>query len=203
MKKYFYWCGIIAPLLYVLAVIIGGALIPHYSHMNQAISEIDPLIEDKYGVIINILFGLYNILTLVYGIMLFILYKNKGSSHKIQSLSIVAISIGGLLMYFFPMDVTGAPVTANGTIHIVLAGLMSPLTILVCFLGYWTFPNDKEMRLYSLIAAAMTSIFGMASAAFSTNALPFMGLLERIAIGAYIGWIFISALYYKATYKQL
>lgn len=197
MKKYFYWCGLIAPIVYVLAVVIGGFLIPHYSHINQVISEMDPLIDEKYSAILNILFGIYNVLTLIYGVMLFYFYHKKSSSFTIQSVSIVLISLGGLLMYFFPMDPIGNPTSTEGVVHIVLSTIMAPLTILVCLLGYWTFNNNEKMRIYSLVSSIIIFVFGGASAAFTANNLPMMGLLERITIGAYITWLFVTSLYYK------
>lgn len=201
MKKYFYWCGIIAALSYITAVIVGGALIPNYSHINQAISEIDPLINHNYKILIVILFGLYNVLALIYGIMQYLLFNNNGTICKIQSLSITIISLAGLSMYFFPMDIVGSEATAVGIIHLVLAGIMAPLTILSCILGFWVFKKNKKMRVYSLITGIIIFICGGTAAFFAANALPGMGLFERITIGSYIIWLFLTSLYYMKNQK--
>lgn len=39
-NKAFTICGIIAPILYLLMVIIGGALSPGYSHISETVSEL-------------------------------------------------------------------------------------------------------------------------------------------------------------------
>ena len=39
-NKVFAICGIIAPILYLLMVIIGGALSPGYNHITETVSEL-------------------------------------------------------------------------------------------------------------------------------------------------------------------
>ena len=58
-------CGIIAPLLYVFTVALGGILTPNYSHVSNAISE---LIETgaPYTMFLNPLFDVYNILIVLF-----------------------------------------------------------------------------------------------------------------------------------------
>jgi hypothetical protein len=201
MKKYFYIFGIISLISYVLAVIIGGFLIPNYSHLNQAVSEIEPLIKNNFKYIVTILFTVYNICVLCYGIGQFLIFKKR--IIKVQAIFISLISLFGILMYFFPMDIIGSDATIKGIIHIILAGLMAPLTILTCFLGYFYFKHDKVMRLYSLLTSIIIIVCGGTAAYLTANSLPFMGLFERITIISYILWLFITAIYYKNNKDDL
>lgn len=202
MHKRFYWLGIVAAIAYVNAVIIGGFLVPNYSHINQAISEIEPLLDysnNKY--IITSLFTVYNVSALLLGISLFNLLKEKGKKYQFQAISIFLISLFGLLMYFFPMDIIGEPITILGIIHIILASLMAPLTVMATLLGFWTFKENKAMRWYSLITSGVILGCGATTAYLTANEMEWMGLFERITIGSYIIFLFITSLYWHHYLK--
>lgn len=63
-------CGILAPLLYAFAVILGGILTPNYSQVANAISE---LIGSgaPYKTLLDPLFDLYNILLVLFAVGLY------------------------------------------------------------------------------------------------------------------------------------
>ena len=196
MKKNWYWLGMIGAIIYIMGVIIGGMLIPGYSHINQAISEIDPLISDNYRYITTILFGLYNLSCFMYGIALFLEYKKGRLSNKVQAVSLGIIGLSGILMYFFPMDIVGSKTTFLGIMHIILVGIVAPLTILATALGFVTFKDKKWMKYYSLITCVIVTISGGFTAYFASEGMQSgFGILERITIGSFILWLFISGIY--------
>jgi hypothetical membrane protein len=195
--KHFYWFGILAGILYILAVIIGSALIPHYSHLNQYISEIEPLISHKYLFIITILFGLYNFFVMLFGIFQYLKFKDKSKVYKIQSIMVSIIGLLGLLMFLFPMSRVGEDITIIGYTHIMLVGGTIPLTILVTLLGYWTYREHKMMHIYSLITSIIIFIFGGLTAFFAATSTTGIGLSERITIGSFILWLMITGIYYR------
>lgn len=197
MKQKFYLFGFLAPIFYLMAVIMGGFLINDYSHLNQMVSEIDPLLEGGSKILVNSLFWLYNICSLLYGSGIYLNYKKRGASYIIQALCIIVISLSGMLMYFFPMDIMKTEITTVGVIHIALATLIAPLTVMGCFVGYWAFESNNKMRIYALMTSIVILVFGMTSAIFTANLMTGMGLLERITIGSYILWLSVTAFYYK------
>lgn len=202
MKKYLYWFGILATIFYILGVIIGGALIPNYSHVNQAISEIDPLISDNYRIITTVLFGAYNLFTFIFGIVLFVQNKNLKFSFRLQALTLSLIGLAGLLLYFFPMDIVGSAATLKGTLHIVFVGVIAPLTILTTALGISTFKDNKKMRIYSTISCAIITVSGGFTAYYAANGMHSgFGILERTTIGTFILWIAVIAIYYNKRIK--
>jgi hypothetical membrane protein len=73
--------GILAPLAYVLTVVVGGILRPGYSHIAQYISE---LIEAgaPNKAILDPLFAIYNILTIAFGIGLFLYIREKSDNRR-------------------------------------------------------------------------------------------------------------------------
>jgi hypothetical protein len=161
MPKFFSWCLFGGIILNVIAIVLGGFLIKNYSHINQVVSEIAILLDKDDQLGIAILFGLYNVLTLIYGVGNYLFLKDNGIIYKIQSQLIIIISILGLLLLFFPMNMMGEEVTVAGIIHISLAGIMGPLSSLCCLLGFWIFKDSKKMRLFSLIVCTITFVYGI------------------------------------------
>jgi hypothetical protein len=67
-------CGILSPILYVMTVALGGFLRPDYSHKSQFISELI-VIDAPNKNMLDALFGLYNLLTIAFGV---------GLTHTVQ-----------------------------------------------------------------------------------------------------------------------
>ena len=78
-NKILFMCGMLAPVVYVGAVIVGGVRRPAYSHISQFASE---LIESgaPNKSLLNPMFALYNLLTIAFGLGLFV--KIRGMSQS-------------------------------------------------------------------------------------------------------------------------
>jgi uncharacterized protein DUF998 len=200
-NKIFMLCGMLAPVVYVIAVIIGGRLRPGYSHKSQFVSE---LIESgaPNKSLLNPLFALYNLLTIASGIGLFTrlraMSENKGKvSGSLGALVLVAEGIFGFVTVFFPQDPRGAPVTSRGKIHIALAGLSSLTTILTMLLmGFWfrTIARWRGYSIYSFISGIIVFISGGLAAYTGATNSRILGIMERITIGGFLQWLFVIAL---------
>jgi hypothetical membrane protein len=198
MKKTYAISGILAPLFYVITVIIGSLLRPGYSQISQAISE---LIESgaPNKTLLDLLFIFYNSLIIVFGYWLFKQLKIKGRYNvQIGAIMLLIIGVLGLAMtMFFPMDPRGTEATLPGTIHLILAGVLSLLTILTILFtgfGFKDFPLLANLKLYSLITAIVVVASGGMAAFGASTESAYMGLFERITIGAFLQWIFVVAL---------
>jgi hypothetical membrane protein len=193
-------CGMLAPVVYVVAVLIGGIKRPGYSQISQFVSELIEAGAPNKS-LLNPLFALYNLLTIAFGIGLFAkvraMSQSKGKvSGSLGALILVAEGLFGFLTVFFPQDPRGAPVTSTGIIHIVLAGLSSLTTILsmVC-MGFWfrTIPRLRGYDIYSFISVIVVFISGGAAAYTGATLSPVLGLMERITIGGFLQWLFVIA----------
>ena len=201
MKKLLMLCGVFAAVIYVGTVILGGLLRPGYSHISMAISE---LVADgaPNRPLLSSHFLLYNALLSMFGIGL-LLKANKQSRGRISSIVgslalTLLVGLAGILMELvFPQDPGGIPTTFAGTMHIVMASVASLGTMVaVLMLGLW-FRNTAELKrysTYSLSSVAIIFVSGGLTAAAMANNYPFFGLLERITIGTFIVWIFITGL---------
>ena len=201
-RKILLGCGLLAPPVYVGAVVIGGLLRPGYSHMAHAISELIAANAPNTALLVA-LFTLYDLLLAAFGVGLLLAVHACPATRSRRSgswgaLTLVVIGVLGVLMnLFFPQDPGGPPVTATGTVHVVLAGVLSLGTMLamVCS-GLWfrQMPGLLVYWRYSLISLAILFVSGGLGAAAIATGSPFLGLVERVTIGAFIQWVFVIAL---------
>lgn len=193
--------GILASLAYVIAVVVGGILRPDYSHIAQYVSE---LIERgaPNKAMLNPLFAIYNILTIAFGIGLFLYVRAIPESRRkmlgiVGALILIAEGISGFVTVFFPQDPIGSPATATGNMHIVLASLSSLTTMLaMLFLGFWfrIIPTLRSYGLYSFISLGVVFISGGVAASTIAHPGPVNGLIDRVTIFGFIQWLFVIAL---------
>ena len=196
-------CGILAPVVYILTVILGGVIRPGYSHISQAVSDLIAT-EAPNKSLLDPLFALYNLLTIAFGAGLFLYVRSDHQNRRkvvgtLGALILVAESIFGFITLFFPEPAGGmsAPITSTGTMHIVFAGLSSLTTMLtILLMGFW-FRNNQPLRgygLYSFISVAAVFLSGGFAAFSVATQSPIGGLVERITIGGFLQWLFIIAL---------
>jgi hypothetical membrane protein len=191
-------CGVLAPLVYIVAVVLGGILRPGYSHIAQYVSE---LIEGgaPNKAILDPLFAIYNILTIAFSIGLFLYVRSLSENRRKKvgmagALVLAAEGIFGLVTVFFPQDPIGSPATSTGTLHIVLASLSSLTTMLtMLLLGLWfqVIPALHGDGVYSFSSLAVVFLSGGLAASTIANPGPVNGLIERVTIFGFLQWLFV------------
>ncbi|HEY0196898.1 MAG TPA: DUF998 domain-containing protein [Methanobacterium sp.] len=175
MKKIYPSLGIIGPLIYITVVFMGSTLHGDYSPFYNSISEL--LIPGSPNLLVlSVLFGIYNVSLFLFSYGMF---KNpelaRNKSLKAAAVMIALIGILGLLFIFFPQDPRGAPATLAGNIHLVLAGITSPLTILAVFLTGFSFRKEEKNKpfvWYSYISVLLILISGGMTAASIAGKAP-------------------------------
>ena len=186
-------CGIISALLYLIMVIIGGALIPGYSHLTETVSEL--LVA---GAPNRPLLATLMISSSVLGILFPIgLHRgiNEGMGSKVGAVFLILAAVLGILTTYFPQDPGGPPVTFAGTMHVVL---LIPMVVfsLGAFLAFWRrLPNDSLWAgydKYSLVTFIIAVPLGVVSAVSLDS--PYLGLLERISVAVILQWGFVMAI---------
>jgi hypothetical protein len=201
-RRYLLICGLLAPLVYVGAVILGGLLRPGYSHVAHTISELIAAGAPN-TTLLNPLFTLYDILLAAFGVGLLLTVRAHPEQRGARSGSLGAFALivsgllGVLMNLFFPQDPGGPPVTLTGTVHVVLAGVLSLGTMLaILCTGLWLrqAPGSRAYWCYSLASLAAIFISGGLGAAAIATSSPYLGLVERVTIGAFIQWVFVMAL---------
>jgi hypothetical membrane protein len=196
-QRFLSMCGMVAPVLFVLMTILGGAISPGYSHLADTVSELfspgapNKLLLDTLHTIFAFLFVLFGI-----GVLQFV----RGSAHSTRvgvigaALFITAGLVSVATATIYPQDAWGSVPTFSGQMHIILSGVVAIFSMLsMLFLGIWfnraaIYPGFGT---YSFITIAVTLLSaGCFMAALNS---PIMGLTERITILAGFLWVFVLA----------
>jgi len=196
LRKSLIYCGIAAFILYVATAIVGAALRPDYSHIVNAISE---LLSNgaPNKVVLDIVFNIYNALLLAFAIGAFSVLKNSPRISRVAMGILIGIQVLSFSWGFFPMDPLGAEATFAGTMHNILGGIVALATIimpLLMGLGFRRADNFKRYSTFSFIASAIIFVSGLTGVILAGQGYLVFGLFERITIGTYEVWVFVTAL---------
>lgn len=196
-RKILVSCGVVAPILYIITAIVGAALRPDdYSHIVNAISE---LLSNgaPNKAILDIVFNVYNALLLAFAIGAYSALKNFPRISQVSMGVLIGIQILSFSWGFFPMDPLGAEATFAGTMHNILGGVVALATIimpLLMGLGVRRLDDFNRYAVYSFISSAVIFISGLTGVILAGQGIHLFGLFERITIGSYEVWIFVTAL---------
>jgi hypothetical membrane protein len=193
MKKIYPIFGIIGPVVYILAVFIGGALRHDYSALYNSISELS-MANAPNKLLLDVLFGIYNLFIIIFGIGAYLDTKINSKKYNAATIMLAVIGILGLMVLVFTQDPRGAPGTLNGMLNIILSGITAAMTIISIILiglSSRSYINMKIFSWYSYITAIFIFISGGAGAASIANNSPIGGLFERITIFLFMVWVIV------------
>jgi hypothetical protein len=109
---------------------------------------------------------------------------------------LIAIQLLSFSWGFFPMDPLGTEATFAGTMHNVLGGVVALATIVMPLMMGLGFRRSRDFRRYavfSFIVSAIIFVSGLTGVILAGQGFHVFGLFERITIGFYEAWIFITA----------
>ncbi|MBE3597895.1 MAG: DUF998 domain-containing protein [Limnochordaceae bacterium] len=202
--------GIVAPILYAVTVVAGAAATPGYSHARNAISE---LIQTGAPAKASLdpWFLVYNGLVVMFGVALAQAFEARTDRHGRGAgrfaggvLAMVGV-LGGVMTLWFPMDPIGSEATPAGTGHVVLAGLVSLGSIVAMASAGLAFSRSGRWAgygLYSFVSVAVVFATGAMAAWSAATGSGWMGLWERLTIGAFLQWLLVVALAVMARRKR-
>jgi hypothetical protein len=192
-------CGILYALLYpIVNDVIAAAMYDGYSRMSQAVSELSAVGAPPRG-FLTVLSPLFVLLLIAFGVGIWRSALGKRSI-RIAGALVVAHGVMSLLWVFAPMSdrevIAAGGATSADTMHLVLAagtGLFVAAYVATFAIGFgWPF------RLYSVLTLATALVFGRLSAQVEQveagDPTPYMGLLERIGMGAWLLWLVVGSL---------
>ena len=196
LRKILIYCGIAAPVLYVITAIVGAALRNDYSHIVNAISE---LISNgaPNKAILDVVFNIYNALLLAICHWRIYCFEECAASLSNCNGIFIGIQILSFSWGFFPMDPMGSQATFAGTMHNILGGIVALATIimpLLMGLGLRQVDGFQGYAKYSFISSAIIFVSGLTGVILAGQGVQLFGLFERITIGTYEVWIFVTAL---------
>jgi hypothetical protein len=198
LRKTLLACGILSSLLYVTMTIVIAQYWPGYDPASQTISELSAVgaptrrmwtIPGTLYMPLVIAFG--------WGVM-----RSSGRSRALNIIGSLLIAYGalGLLWPFAPMHaretIAAGGGTSGDTLHLVLAGLT--VGIMIAILGTAAAVFGMRFRIYTLATLIVLFVSGLLTSIGATRLsagqpTPWMGVYERINIGAFLLWVIVFA----------
>lgn len=192
LKNKFYIFGILAAITYIGAVVLGGILWPTYSHVAQAISEL----TFRYApnlTLMRSLFGLYNVLLLIFSTGLF--FRATAKPLKTSAIFLLVCAFSGAMMLFFPQDPLHTTPTTSGLVHLIFAGVASLTTLFaVSFAAAGEWRENRRIGIFSWTVFGIIMLSGPVTAMAPTKLPQYFGIVERVTIGAFIIWLLVYSL---------
>lgn len=191
-------CGILYALLYpIVNDVIAATLYDGYSRMSQAVSELSATGAPPKA-FLTAVGPIFSLLLIGFGLGIWRSARGKRSL-RIAGALVVAHGITSFLWVFAPMSqrevIAAGGATSADSMHLVLSaatGLFVAAYVATTAVGFgWVF------RLYSVVTIATALVFGLLSAQVDKieagDPTPYMGLLERIGIAAWLLWMAVVA----------
>ena len=185
-------CGIAASLLYLVANVVGDIVWDGYSSTSYTISELSA-IDAPSRPLVPVLMFAFGLLSLAFA---FGVLAEAGRRRGVRATGWLLILVGVLNLAgpFVPMHLRGEEPGITDTLHIIVTAATS----LVLMLAIW-FGRDalgRGFRNYSLATLAVMLVFGILAALdgpriASGDPTPWVGVTERICVGAYLLWMFM------------
>jgi hypothetical protein len=193
-------CGVAYSLSYLVANdVVAATRYEGYSRTSQAVSELSATGAPTRAFLMFML-PIWTALMVAFGIGV---WKAAEAKHSIRIVGALLVTFGitGLLWLAFPMtsrqEMVSGTTPANDAGHIAMTGLTVVLIIAQLVFGAAAF--GRKFQIYSLVTAAIVLIFGgltgtQAPKIPNGEPTPWMGLFERINIGAWLLWIAVLAI---------
>ena len=197
IRKTLLLCGIGAVLLYVAMLVIAAALYPGYSSSSQTVSELSAIGSPTRQLWILLGF-VYSLLVIAFG---WGVWLAAGNARSLRTAG-VALAVSGILGFFWPPMHQREVIAAGGgtltdTLHIAWTIAWGMFSLLLMILGGLSF--GKRFRLFTIATILVLLAFGILTSLDAPKMqanlpTPWMGIWERINIGAFVAWMIVFAI---------
>ncbi|MBI5491270.1 MAG: NAD(P)H-dependent oxidoreductase [Deltaproteobacteria bacterium] len=197
-------CGALSTLLYLAMNVFVPMRWDGYSSAGQTISELSAIGAPTRALWVP-LGALYAVLTTAFG---WGLWTTAGRNRPLRVVGglMLAYGLSGFAWSFAPMHLRGAAASLTDVMHIVLGCLTSLVYMLA--LGFGAAALGRRFRIYSLATLAVVIVtgilLGMDGPRVGQNLpTPWIGVWERICIGAAMLWIAVLSVTLLRTRRTI
>ena len=186
--------GMLSPIIYTVMWLLGGILLPDYSHIRDDVSTLMAVDAPRKN--------LFDKFIISSSTLLFVFYLglhwgvNNGEGSIIGPVLLVISGLLGVLVaLFFPLDPGGEIVTTGGKMHLILISISGILTTAGMVALWFRLESVVECSVFatfSLITAVVSLILVVVSAITATKR--YFGLIERFMVSTYQIYYFVLAL---------
>lgn len=194
LKKILLGSGVLSSVLYVGIDLLAALRYPAYhSFTSQAISELGAVGAPTQA-LVSPLFLLYGLLLLAFAVGVWI---SAGGNHRLRLIGYLLLGITLIGGFTPPMQLRGTGTLSADAPHLIgTAGIVACILIAV---GAGASLYGQRFRVYSIATLAvlvvsfvLTGVAAVPLAAGQPS--PWLGLIERIHLGAYLLWVLVLGL---------
>jgi len=183
--------GLLAAVSFVTTVLVGGLIVPGYSHLADSVSSLtSPGAPYRSGLAVG--FVIYNVAVFALGIALPRVTAHRSHALNVAGMLLMACGIAGVLMIEpFPQDAVESTITMAGAVHIVLALVSAAALVVATFLTASGFHGDAVfggLRAVSIAAGVTIAVTGAIGSAAVMLASSVFGGIERLTQFAFLAW---------------
>ena len=189
-------CGVLSPLVYAAADVLGGMRYDGYSFASQAVSELMAIGAPSER-FVDPLFIVFDVLLLGFGVGVFREGGGRRRALRITGALLTAYAAIGLTgPTLFEMHPRGTAGADGDLPHIVVTGIIVLLTLLS--IGFGAFTLGGRFRRYSLVTLLTVGALGLVSVPYGSRlaagqSTPGFGIVERVVIYASLLWVAVLA----------
>ena len=187
-------CGVLSSLLYVgIDQIAAVRHAGYHDFASQTISELGAR-GSPTKALVDPLFILYDLLTIAFGVGV---WQSALGNRPLRVAAASLIAVGAIGLpgpWLFPMNLRGVGGDAP---HIVGTGVI--VLFILTGMGFGAFALGPRFRVYSIASMVATLGFGaltsvQAKGLVTGDPTPWIGLTERLCIGAFLVWVGVLAI---------
>ena len=189
-------CGILSMLWYVVINIIVPTQYPGYNIASQTVSELSA-IDAPTRPFWFVLCIFYSLLFIAFGAGIWL---SANGNRKLRFVAVVIVFDAVFGFFWPPMHqreiIAAGGGTLSDTLHLVWA--FAHLILMLLMIGFGAAVFGKGFRIFSAGIVLVFIVFGTLTAIESRGIeadlpTPYVGIWERINIGAYMVWVVVFA----------
>ncbi|MGB9179067.1 MAG: DUF998 domain-containing protein [Pyrinomonadaceae bacterium] len=193
VRKVLLICGILSSLLYVAMNVFVPIGWEGYSFASQTVSELSAIGAPTRQLWLLLVIP-YTLLVAAFGWGVWLAAGRNRALRVVGGLMIAHAIIG---LFWPPMHLRGAEFTLTDTLHIVFSIVTVLIFMLEIVAGAAAF--GKRFRFYSIGTMLILIVFGVLTGLDGPRIAanlptPWVGIWERISIGAFMLWVVVLAL---------
>lgn len=177
------WCGVLASAAYIAGDLLAAVVHPEYhSFTARAISELVAIGAPSRGVMMAAL-TVYTLSALAFSLGVW-MTAGRRRALRATAASLFILSALNVLAPLFRMPMRGE---GSAAVHEIFTAMTVLAIVLAMGASAWAL--GRRFRVYAIASVAALIIFGaLTGLDAAREPTPWMGMTERIGIGAYLLW---------------
>ena len=197
LQKFLLFCGILSTLWYFIINVIVPYQYPGYNIASQTVSELSAVDTPTRSLWVLLCIP-YSLLLIAFG---WGIWLSSAHSKKLRFVAALIIFDAAFGFFWPPMHqrevIAAGGGTLTDTLHLVWTFIH--LVFMLLMIGFAAAALGKAFRIYSIATVVVFIVFGILTTQESPGIeagrpTPYIGIWERVNMGAYMLWIVVFAM---------